>query len=354
MTERRSTAGSSAPSPSPSPASPTVKPERDRAWEEHFFRFSMYFMLGYIFYILSQFPRISAFLRQQGLDSSLGDFLYLIPFTVFSNLLYLFNRKVTIRYFRPYLTRVSDPQHKMSDEEYHGKCADYISASIHYIIAFSVTVFYGWKYGFLPKVYGGSLDLITKQNIALRDYPLDLRIVYMYAFGHHADRLIVHVLSKRSTATYHTMLCHHITTCGVMTMAFHMKMLMFGIPVTLLFDPSDAQLHVARFLRETSFKRMWSQSMFVWMVVTWFFTRIVGFAWEIIWPIIEHIRLSNHPYTAEFKVVSFFYLMCLSLLCVLNVFWFYQILKIFVSSVIMKKDKIEYEDRTLQEGTHRK
>lgn len=345
MTDRRTLAS---PSPSNVPKS-SDQPMRKRDFEEDIFRYVMYFILSYVIFILCRFPAITDFLRKKNLESGLWEFLYLIPTSLISHLLFQLNRRVTINYLKPYLIRRSDPDHKMSDKDYYNKCADYLSGGIHYTIAFTLALYIAWKHGYLPRVYGGDLNLCDKQHSVIRDYPFDLRMMYLFAFGHHADRLLVHWLTKRSAPTYYSMLCHHITACGVMAMAYHMKYLMFGLPVILLFDPSDAQLHIARFLRETPFKKS-THVVFLAMVFTWLLTRVIGYMWEIIWPILVIINRGEHEYFFTFPVVHFFYFFCMILLCILNVFWFYQILKILINTVIRKKDKIDYEDRTLSES----
>lgn len=340
MTDRR-TIGASAPLP---PKKPAVKPPRNRDLEEDLFRYAMYFILGYVIFILTQFSKITDFLRKKNLESGLGEFLYLIPATLLSHGLFQFNRRVSILYLEPYLVRRSDPEHKLTRREYLNKCADYLSGAVHYTIAFSIAFYYAHKHGYLPRIMGGHIDLTIEENSRIRDYPFDLRMVYMFAFGHHADRLLVHWLTKRSSPTYHSMLCHHIVAAGVMAMAFHMKYLMFGFPVILLFDPSDAQLHLSRLLRETNARKT-THAVFVWMVVTWFLTRVVGYFWEVIWPMLVIIYRGDHEYFWTFPVVHFFFIVCLTLLAILNVFWFYQILKILMSTVVRQEDKIEYEDR---------
>jgi hypothetical protein len=340
MTDRRNI-GSSV---SPQPKQSAVKPPRKRDMEEDMFRYAMYFILTYVIFIIARFPTITEFLRKKNMDSGLWEFVYLIPTTLFSHGLFQFNRRVSIKFIEPHLIRRCDPEHKLSQQEYLNKCADYLSGGVHYVLAFAITFYFAWKHGFVPRVMGGDLDLSIEYNSRVRDYPFDLRMVFMFAFGHHADRLLVHWLTKRSSPTYYSMLCHHITACGVMAMAYHMKYLMFGIPVILLFDPSDAQLHISRLLRETNCRKT-TEVVFLWMVVTWLLTRVIGYFWEIIWPMLVIIYRGDHEYFSAFPVVHYFFFFCLMLLAILNVFWFYQILKITVSAIIMKKDKIEYEDR---------
>lgn len=312
--------------------------------EEGFFKYAIYFIAGYVALILLQFPQITDYLDNQGLDPSLAEFFMLIPTTLLSWALFQFNRRVTIYYVEPYLIRTSDPEGKLSREEYLGKCADYISGFVHYTIASSVIAYICWKYDLLPKIHGGSLDLTTDPSIRNRDFPWDLKMVFIFAFGHHTERLITHMLTKRHSPTYLSMLSHHITACGVMAMAYHMKYLHFGMPVMLLFDPSDALLQLSRILRETPFKRT-NEAWFMFMVVVWLTNRIIGFFWEIIWPIILAYRRGKLPFYQAFPIAHMFYVFCLVLLCLLNVFWFYQIMKIVVSRIIKGKVKIDYEDR---------
>lgn len=320
------------------------KDKQRRDLEEVIFKRAMYVILGYIFIILVQFPGITEFLDKRGFKVGISEFWVAIPMSLVSWALFEFNRRFTILYFESNLIRTSDPEGRLSRAEYLGKCADYLSGAIHYAIDFGLMTHEAWRIGLLPKVLGGNLNLWTEEAVAQRDFDTQTKVVFMYAYGHHVERLINHWITKKHSPTYHSMLTHHITTAAVMAMAYHMRYLMFGVPVIVLFDLSDGLLQLSRFLRETNFRKT-TELTFLSMVVSWFGMRIVGFFWEIILPIIATMKRGEHEFFFSFPVSHFFYFVCMVLLCLLNVFWFFQIMKIVVTNIIMKKTKIDYEDR---------
>lgn len=333
------------PSEAPETAAVTAKkPKQRRDLEEVIFKRAMYVILGYITIILLQFPEISDRLERRGYRAGIREFLIAVPMAVVSWVLFEFNRRVTIYRFESHLIRTSDPEGALSRTEYLNKCADYLSGAVHYAIDFALMTYEAWRVGLLPRVLGGNLDLGTEEAVAQRDFGMQTKVIFMYAYGHHIERLITHWITKRHSPTYHSMLTHHIITAAVMAMAYHMRYLMFGIPVIVLFDLSDGLLQLSRFLRETNFRKA-TELTFLSMVVSWFAMRIVGFFWEIILAVIATMKRGEHEFFMAFPVSHFFFFVALVLLCVLNVFWFYQIMKIVITNVIMKKTKIDYEDR---------
>lgn len=303
--------------------------------------------------MMKAYPKYNEFLATFGIDPRFEDFLYLIPFTLQSYMLYKLNQEVTIPFFKPWTKRYLNPEGPESDLIFYNKMADNFSAVVHYFIAFVLTCYIGAKYDLLPKVYGGNLDLFADSQPYFREIPFDLKMIYMFSFGHHTDRLIVHWITERHSATYYTMLCHHIVAFGIMVFAFQLKLMCFGIPVTLLFDLSDMMVHLARVLREINISLMHAKVVFFLMMVCWLFTRITGFAHEVLWPIVDHILTTKRVYPSEMIQAGIFFLITLALLLLLNMFWFFQIVKILKTNVIGTTQRIDYEDRKSTIHVHR-
>lgn len=317
---------------------------KNKISEEDVFRYAMYLILIYLFLILTQFPAISRYLDTRNLPTSFSEYLYAFPFSIFSFLLFQFNRTILIPKIKHIFINSNKSQNPSDLNQYYNKTADYLSGFIHYTISFVLMSLVAVRSQILPCIVGGSLNLKIIENIQPREMNFEVKFAFMFAFGHHFERLVSHLLSKHKSHTYYTMLNHHVCTIGVMMLAYHMKYLLFGVPVVVLFDLSDSFLQISRFLRETKF-RATSEVGVLLMMVSWFIMRILAFFYEILLAVLFGIFMGQNQYFTLFPMTHVFFFISLFLLFLLNCFWFYQIVKVFVVWVVLKSDKIEYEDK---------
>jgi len=312
-------------------------------------KFMTIFITIYMALILSQASKINVFILAEGGSLEYWEFLWTIPGIAYSYGLYWISTKHLARLLKPYLKTVSFKEGEAEDQRLV-RIGVNLMGCFYYCTSF-VTLFY-LSYGteFMPKIYGGHLNLDTYTN----DWPVKtskvIRIVYMLCFGHHLERLIVHALDSRHSKSFYTMILHHTLTVYLIALSFFMNHFIFGVAVYLLHDLSDAMLWAARLLRETVFEKT-AAATFVAMGLTWLFTRVYSFLNEVIYRIF--LILSNPSlYIRNFYFSHLFFFTSLFLLAGLNIYWFVQIAQIAITKFIKKKDTFAFEDSKGRRKTH--
>ena len=319
----------------------TKKSTFKRFSSDGFFMFFCIFIGIFEIKIFMQFPQVFKMLENYSIKQDFYEFLWLIPGYLFSFLLYFPLGNYLQQFWEKFL-KTDTMRDGESREQRLMRCKSYLMASFYYLISFIVIFVVAKEEGILPMVYGGTLDLSVEQKLWPKRSSIAVRIIYLFSYGHHLERLLHHVYASYISSTFYTMLLHHIITVGLIAISFHTELCCFGIAVLMLLDLSDFLLQFVRFLRETTFA-ISSKIVFVVMLITWVQGRIIGLGWEVL-PAVFEMFLSRHIFVLQFNTLHLFYISGLSLLWVLNIFWFYQIVKIFVTVFVNKKTRLEYED----------
>ena len=292
-----------------------------------------------------QFPEVTRVLETYGIHSSGLKFFWIIPGYLFSYLLYFPLGKILDRFWIGFLlpegTREGENLKKRVK-----RMRTYLMASIYYSSSFLFVLIAAVYEGLLPILYGGDLDLAMEQKRWPRQTGVLVTIVYLFQYGHHLERLLNHAVNEYHSATFWTMSLHHILTVGMIAVSFQTRITHFGIAVLMMLDFSDCLLQLSRFLRETTFQGT-AKVTFVFLVISWLHGRVLGLGWEVI-PAVVKMALSRHLFVHQFFSIHVFYVIGLCVFWLLNVFWFYQIVKIFVSVFIKKIFKFDYEDSALK------
>jgi hypothetical protein len=294
--------------------------------------------------IAIQFPEMLAALREYGVSSHLIDYIWLIPGVSFSYILYFPVGNYLSAFWIKHLREKKSRDDETAADRVK-RCKSYLMGSIYYMSSFLLTLLVAVHCDYLPIVYGGSLNLTQRHAMWPVRSEMSVRVVYMFSFGHHLERLVVHVLANYKTSTFYTMLLHHIIAVGLIAISFQSEYLDFGIAVLLMLDLSDSLLQLARFFRETVFWKV-SKALFLLMSVSWLHGRIFGMFWEVL-PTVYTLISNANEFTRKFFGVHLFYFSSLFILACLNGFWLFQILKVFVVIFVHGKEKLEYEDNHL-------
>ena len=312
-----------------------------RLKSEVFFMFVLIFITAYQLTILMQFPDIIKTLAGYGVVFNIANYKWLIPGYIFSHLIYYTLGKLTMRFWRPLLSSKGTRDNETQEQRVE-RCQMYLMASIYYTSSFIFTFIVAQQEDMVPLVYGGNLDM----NVHLKKWPQPasymIQIAYFFSYGHHIERLVHHGVFNRHSATYYSMMLHHVITVGLIAISYQMEYCCYGIPVLLLLDVSDCLLHVARFLRETNYA-ITSKVTFVIMSVFWLQGRVFGLAYEILLAVFDLCK-KNTPFLKKYYGMHLYYFTGLFILWILNVFWLYQIVKVFVTVFVKKSTKLEYED----------
>ena len=318
-----------------------LKPKLKRFTSDQFFMYFCIFIGIFEANIFMQFPKVFKMLENYDIRQDFYEFLWLIPGYFFSYLLYFPLGNYLQKFWENKLT-TKGARDDESKEQRLARCRSYLMASFYYVISFAVIFLVAKEDGILPFVYGGTLDLSAEQKLWPKRSSVSVRILYLFSYGHHLERLLNHIYAPHNPSTFYTMLLHHIITVGLIAISFHTELCSFGIAVLMLLDLSDFLLQFARFLRETVFT-ITSRVTFVFMLIFWIHGRIIGLGWEVL-PAVFEMFLSRHIFVLQFNTLHIFYISGLCLLWILNIFWFSQIVKIFVTLFVNKKTKLEYED----------
>lgn len=278
---------------------------------------------------------------EHSITTNYWEYLWVLPGMAYSFGLYLICSRYLVLFLEPYMTK--DSNH---DEENHQqrlrRTGNYIMGFIYYFSSIAVTWYVAKNEGYLPKMYGGDVNALGFNDIWPVKSSNLLRIVYLMNLGHHFERLLFHSVVQRGSKTFYTMMLHHVITVFLIWLSFLIDYFIYGIPVFLFHDMSDLFLAASRILRETHFKKA-TEVVFAIMMVSWVYTRIVGFIWEVIYPMTINFS-SPSVFVRSFWFIHAFLFMALYLLAILNIFWFVQICNIAFARFIHGKTKYSYED----------
>lgn len=299
--------------------------------------------------IAVQFPEVTRVLKTYGINFELAGYLMVIPGIIFSWTLYFPVGSFLMKFWLKYLKTQSSRDTETSIQHLE-RCRSYLMGAIYYLCSFVFTFIVACQIDFLPRVYGGSLDIKELHKLWPARSDLMVKTVYMLSYGHHIERLLVHTYCNYKTATYFTMLLHHVIAVGLIAISFQTEYFHFGFPVLLLLDLSDCLLQLARFLRETVFQTQ-SKILFVLMAISWMHGRVFGLCWEVL-PTVYWLVSEPSEFAKQFFTLHVFYFSSLFILTILNIFWLFQILKIFVTVFVEGKNKLAYEDNHLKKQKH--
>ena len=306
-----------------------------------FFMICCIFVGLYEIYVFIQFPDVVRVLETYGIRFNSYELLWLIPGYLFSYSLYSPIGKT----FDPYWSGVLVSEGSREGESHEKRIKrlrTYLMATIYYATSFVFTTLVALQEGYLPRVFGGTLDLKMEQNRWPKPAGNFVKILYLFEYGHHLERLFNHIYNDSNSPTFYTMLLHHIVTVGMIAVSYQNELKYYGIAVLILCDFGDTFLQASRFLRETQYKNS-AKICFVIMAVNWLQGRIIGLGWEVI-PAVFDFVFSRHSFVLRFFGMHFSYILMICTLWILNVFWFFQIVKIFISIFLKNKMKFDYED----------
>lgn len=305
-------------------------------------KFVSIFITIYLILIFCQYSEMDSYIVEQGGSLNYWEFFWIIPGIIFSYGLYYVSTRYFAKYLQPWLTKVNFKEGEDEAQRIH-RVGVNIMGLTYYCVSFCWLFYLGYKdRRFLPRVFGGELQLEGSDLEWPLNTPKFARIVYLGGLGHHLERLLVHAWEHRHSKTFHTMNLHHLLTVFLIALSYFLNHFLFGIAVFLLHDFTDALLWASRLLRETVFEKT-TVTCFILMAVGWFFTRIGSFLIEVIFPLLKMLTFPRKVFK-EFYFTHLFFFTALGLLAVLNIYWFFQIAQIAITKFIKKKNSFGFED----------
>lgn len=299
------------------------------------------FIVTYFVLIIPSLVDMYDFLNEHNVIVQLSEYAWIVVGVVLSYLLYKFSTTVLINAWKPNISATIFRQNETPQQRVL-RLGGYIYATIYYSLSWGSLLYMTHDTVFCPPEFGGHLD-ITK---ALSNWPYEvskpIRLYYMFSLGHHIERLLHELAHNRKTTSFNTMTFHHVVTIMLIFLSFYCRHLMFGIPVLLTHDFNDIFLNGSRFLRESQYTGSASVLVLI-MLVSWFYTRIWIYCKHIGYGLLYN-ALNLTPFTRRFLFMQVFFIPALLGLLLLNLLWFFQIVRVCLWRFIKKDKMLPMED----------
>lgn len=306
-------------------------------------KMSMVFLMFILIYFVSLLPSLremTYFFFENNIVINFYEYLFLIPGAILSYSLYKLSTGYLIHKWKPYVSKEAVRQNETPDQRLH-RLGDYLYKGIYDSVSWSTFMYLTYGSIFVPHEMGGKLNIEKSLEMWPYEVGTPIRIYYMFALGHYFERLYYEATNKRNSS-YYTMFFHHLVTIFLIFLSFYTRHLMFGIPIMLFMDINDVFLNVARFFRESQFTNLASTALVI-MMVSWVYTRIYLYSKYILYGLFFAV---NHqtPYIRKFFFLNFFFVPALVALFILNLIWFFQIIRVIIWRFVKKDKNLPYED----------
>lgn len=299
------------------------------------------FVTIYFIMIIPSLFEMYNFFKESKMEVHFEEYWFTFLGGLFSYSVYKLCTTYLIKLWKPYISPIIVRENETPNQRMH-RLGDYMYKTFYYTWSF-VTLFYmTYNTHFSPKEFGGSLEITKAFQLWPYEVSIQIRIFYMFTLGHHCERLIYEIVHNRKHSTFYTMTFHHIVTIMLIFLSFFTRHLMFGIPVMLTHDFNDIFLNMSRFLRESLYPGSASFAFLI-MFISWFYTRIYIYLKYVVYGLAFGI-LNMNSYIRRFLFVQVFFVPALISLLVLNLFWFFQIFRVFVWRFVKKDKNLPFED----------
>lgn len=299
------------------------------------------FISTYFVLIIPSLIEMHTFLSEQKIKVNLYEYLWTFAGALLSFSLYKISTTVFIRLWSPFISPVIVRQNETTEQRIH-RLGDYIYKTVYYAWSWCTLMYMTYGSIFSPKELGGRLDIEKSVEVWPYEVRLSVRVFYMLTLGHHFERLTYELLHNKKASTFFTMTFHHLVTVMLIFLSFYTRHLMFGIPILLTHDFNDIFLNAARFWRESVFPTS-SSVAFMIMMISWFYTRIFLYSKYILYGLLYNV-LHLNEFVRRFFFVQLFFIPALLALFGLNLFWFFQIFRVFVWRFVKKDKNLPFED----------
>lgn len=182
----------------------------------------------------------------------------------------------------------------------------------------------------------------------------ELRLFHMVALAHHtfSTGVFLERARKVHVPEFNETLLHHMITIAMISMSYLCGFFPFGVTVLVCCDLSDFFMALCKFIRDIGFGKGtgFIEAMFGVMVCSWIYTRfyVMGFCMlsglgKVNYMIMtDQFEFFNKPCQLFFREKYAYYyqvkVFLIFLLCLLNMWWIYLIMKIAFNRVF-KDDK---------------
>ena len=310
-------------------------------WMENFSLVALILVITYFISIIPDIVSMYHLQHSKNIKLNLYEYFLVIPSFIFSFSLYKFCTKYLIHKWEPYVSKVIVRQQETPEKRLH-RLGDYMYKGIYDSCSWLMVMYLTYGSVYAPSEFGGSFE--ASKAIAMWPYEVSLpiRLFYMVHLGHHLERLTYELWNNYRSNSFYTMSFHHLVTVMLIFLSFYCRHVMFGITVILTHDINDVFLNYCRFLRESVYEKG-ASFFFMITLISWIYTRMYIFARRVIFGILS--VLVNLPSDIR-KYVFLHYFFCFGLitLFILNIFWTFQLLRVFVWRFVKKDKNLPFED----------
>lgn len=299
------------------------------------------FVCTYFVLIVPSLVDMYAFLAEHSVLVHFTEYLYMFVGVALSYGLYKFATTVLIERWKPFISPVVVRQNE-SPQQRLLRLGGYIYQTFYYTLSWTSLMYMTRDTIFCPPEFGGRLDITKSLQIWPYEVSWPVRLYYMLTLGHHIERQIHELVHNRRSSSFFTMTFHHVVTIMLIFLSFYCRHLMFGIPVILTHDFNDIFLNAARFLRESLFPGA-ASFFFLVMLISWIYTRLWIYCRHVIWGLVYN-ALNLTEFTRRYLFMQVFFIPALIGLLLLNLFWAFQIVRVFVWRFVKKDKNLPFED----------
>ena len=310
-------------------------------WMEKFSFVITIFIFIYFILIIPDIFEITNFFTKSNIEYSYLEFLLIIPSALFSFGLYKFTQCYLIKKWRPYISPIIVRQNETPEDRLH-RLGEYVYKLIYDSFCYIILLNLSKDTIFAPPELGGTFDIYSSTLKWPYEVKASIRIYYMIALGHYFERLSYEAIKNRNSNSFFTMIFHHMVTMMMIFLSYMTGHQMYGITVLLTHDLNDIFLNLSRLLRESVFPQF-ASFFFIILAGTWLYTRIYIFSKYVLYGLIYNV-LNLPPLIHRFLFLHYFFIPALFALFVLNLFWLFQIIRVFLFRFVKKDKNLPFED----------
>lgn len=308
--------------------------------EKFSFLITIFVVIYFVLIIPSMFE-IDQFFKDSNIKHSYWEFLVTIPSALFSYGLYKLSLSYLIQKWKPYISPIIVRQNETEEMRVH-RLGEYLYKMIYDSCAWMTLIYLSNGTPFSPPELGGKFEVVSSVKAWPYEINTPIRMYYMIALGHYFERFSYEVFKNRSSPSFFTMFFHHLVTILMIFLSYVTGHQRYGVTVLLTHDLNDVFLNLSRFLRESVFPQF-ASFFFLMLAGTWLYSRIYLFAKYVLFGLYFN-AVNLQPLIHRFIFLHYFYVPALVSLFVLNLFWLFQIVRIFLFRFVKKDKNLPFED----------
>lgn len=161
------------------------------------------------------------------------------------------------------------------------------------------------------------------ENYPCNKLPSILDDLYIIKFTFHFYELPYSLMYHRNRRDFSEFMLHHLVTIGLIVFSYSMNFIEVGIIIMLICDTTDIFVGLFKIL-DTITNMKTALPLYMAMLISWGYLRVYFYPVHVVMAVYYESKTKEHP---VFPIITNFFLGFLFLLHILNVFWFYLIIK---------------------------